>query len=132
MISLVLPYPPSKNRLTRRVRTRGGYREYPSEAKLAFLNAVALVCRAKRVKPQIGELTVSIRAFRGNDASGRLSHGDGHNIEEILFDALQGYAYLNDYWIGAHHFERFEDRANPRVEIEIWPREEVQVWEAKP
>lgn len=49
---------------------------------------------------------------------------DVHNYEELLFDALEGVCYTDDWFVCEHHCSRAVDRKNPRVIVEIEPVEE--------
>lgn len=124
-MKLTLPLPPSKNDLTRRMRMPGGgYREYPTDARLNFVATVKRLGLVLKAKPiESGPVEVDVKVYRGEKRgkSGKvqLQRGDLANYEEILFDALQGVAYRNDSQIRRKTAELFEDRANPRVEVTI-------------
>jgi len=115
-VQLTLPLPPSKNQLTRRMRVGGGYREYPSEEKTRFVKAVKLA--GIRFRPLEGPVRVELLFYRGLK-NGKLRRGDLPNYEEILFDALQGVAYLNDAQIKRIESELLDDRERPRVDVTV-------------
>lgn len=113
MIHLTLPYPPSKNRLHRRV---GNLTLLSREAR-EYQRDVALALRAQLVEPQrgplLGPVALTLRFYRprkSGDVDGRLPW---------LIDCLQGYAYTNDKQIVEIHAYRLEDRLNPRVEVSV-------------
>lgn len=47
---------------------------------------------------------------------------DNHNSFKILFDALNGITYVDDYYVLPTVKDCWLDRLNPRVEITITPR----------
>ncbi len=126
-LRFTLPLPPSKNRLTRRVRMPGGgFRTYPSPAKKRFVRLVKLL--GKGTKPIAdGKVRVELLVFRGLDKNGKLKRGDLANYEELTLDALQGVAYRNDSQIRRLVTELFDDREHPRVEVRVEPY--VQVYD---
>ena len=56
---------------------------------------------------------VTVRWYRARKS------GDLDNRLKVLFDALQGAAYVNDRLITEIHAYRFEDKENPRMEVEV-------------
>lgn len=109
-LRLVLPYPPSANAYWRIVPKRG---LVPSDEAKRYKLVVSLMlirCRAL-----MGELVVSGTVYRPQ------ASGDLGNRMKVLEDALQGLAYLDDGQIAEYRsLRRDVDRANPRVELEIW------------
>ena len=110
-MKIILPYPPSLNRLYRSVN--GGVKL--SEVGRQYKKDVAKACLAQRVKSTTEEVAVHIHAYRP------AKRGDLDNTLKALLDSIQGIAYENDSQIGEIHAKRFEDKKNPRVEITITP-----------
>lgn len=79
----------------------------------AFKKEVATICLLNRVKPLEGDIGVAIEVFRPQ------KRGDLDNYFKGLFDALNGIGWNDDSQIKRITAERFEDKSNPRVEIEI-------------
>jgi Holliday junction resolvase RusA-like endonuclease len=109
--ALTLPYPPSTNNLYatvrgRRVLTREG-RQYKERA--------AALAVAHGMKPVDGEVSVTLRLYRPRRA------GDIDNSLKSVFDSLKGVAWRDDSQVKRIEAERFEDKANPRVEIVVEP-----------
>lgn len=59
------------------------------------------------------EIAVSLKVFRPQRS------GDLDNKLKCLFDAMKGVTYADDKQIVELHAFRFEDKHNPRVEVEI-------------
>ena len=105
MMYLVLPYPPSANRYWRTFRGRAVVsaeaRAYKADVKLKgcipFVGPVALIARFYR--PQ-----------RSGDLDNRL---------KVLCDALNGHAWDDDSQVVEIHAYRHDDKARPRVEVEV-------------
>lgn len=122
MISFTLPMPPSANRYWR----RGGNSTYVSDEAQEYKDAVSRQVSAvgkreggKRVgplEPLAGEIAVTVRVYRARRS------GDLDNRLKVLLDSLQGVAYVSDSQIVEIHAERFEDKSDPRVEVEIVER----------
>jgi Holliday junction resolvase RusA-like endonuclease len=87
----------------------------PSKEAKDFKKAVVEICRRFEVKPFIGEVAVSLKVFRPRRV------GDIDNTFKATFDALKGFAYNDDGQIAELTASRFEDKNNPRVEIQIRP-----------
>lgn len=105
---LTLPFPPSLNHLYatvrgRRVLSKAG-RDYKSD-----------VAKLVRAAPMEGPLEVSVRVYRPRRA------GDLDNTLKCLLDSLKGIAWVDDSQVERIHAERFDDKANPRVELEVAP-----------
>lgn len=105
---LTLPYPPLANRYWRVWRGRAvkspAARDYQSSVRLA-----------NRRKPIEGPVSVSVSVYRP------WRRGDLDGALKVLLDALQGVAYADDSQVVRLHAERFEDKANPRVEVVVEP-----------
>lgn len=108
-IKLTLPMPPSANRYWR--KTFQG-RVYVSEEAKAYRQEVGLLT-LRSPKPLKGQISVTIRFYRARKS------GDLDNRLKILFDVLQGLVYEDDEQIIEIHAFRFDNRLNPRVEVEI-------------
>lgn len=107
-IKLKLPYPPSANRYW---RTNGSGRVYVSDEAEDYKSEVGLI--ARRTIPASGDVSISIRIFRPQRS------GDLDNRLKVLIDALKGIAYFDDKQITEIHAYRFDDKKDPRVEVEI-------------
>lgn len=105
---LTLPYPPSSNRYWR--KTNNG-RVYLSKEALDYRDEVRYA--TLKIKPMEGEIAVKLQFYRPRKS------GDLDNRIKILFDAMQEKAFNNDSQIVEIHAYRFDDRLNPRVEVEI-------------
>lgn len=108
-MTLDLPEPPSVNRMWR----RGGNRTYLSKAGREFKAAVAMICRAKKVRPLYGPVAVEITWRR------KRRDGDLDNRAKLALDALNGLAYEDDSQIVELHAYRRDDKANPGVTITV-------------
>jgi crossover junction endodeoxyribonuclease RusA len=111
MTSLTLPYPPSANTLYRTIVR--GKRAMPikSAEHRAYFAAVALLARG--VKPLQGRLEVTLRLYRPRRV------GDVDGPVKALLDSLNGLAWDDDSQIEVLHVFRHDDKANPRVEVEV-------------
>lgn len=113
MISLTLPYPPSKNRLHRRV---GNLTLLSREAR-EYQRGIAVALLAQLVElgrePLTGPVALTLRFYRPRKA------GDVDGRLPWLIDCLQGYAYRDDKQVVEIHAYRLEDKVNPRVEVVV-------------
>lgn len=107
-IKLTLPYPPSANRYWRKTKTG---RVYISDEALTYRDEVNY--RTLKVNALTGELKLTAKFYRPRKS------GDLDNRIKILFDALQGNCFNDDKQIAEIHAYRFDDKQNPRVEVEI-------------
>jgi crossover junction endodeoxyribonuclease RusA len=106
-VTVTLPYPPSANRYWRKFR---GNMVVSAEAK-AYREVVAT--RLYGVKPYTGDVSLTVGVYRpqkSGDLDGRLKQ---------LLDALQGYLYVDDKQIVRIVADRYDDKANPRVEVTV-------------
>jgi Holliday junction resolvase RusA-like endonuclease len=108
-ITLTLPYPPSLNRMYRSVAGR----VLISREGRAYKKLIGDLCLMKRVRPMDGDVSLTLTAYRPRRS------GDLDNTQKALLDALQGHVYHNDGQIVEIHARREDDKANPRVEVEI-------------
>lgn len=106
---LVLPYPPSANVYWRNV---GGRVVKSADARLYALKVAAL-CRAAKASPLAGPVMVSVNVFRP------IRRGDLDNRIKVTLDVLRGYAFADDEQVVEIHAYRHDDKANPRVEVEV-------------
>jgi len=107
--SLILPYPPTLNKL---YATFNGRRMLSKNGK-AFKANVLSLCMLKRIKPLEGNIAITFTAYRPRKI------GDLDNLNKIIFDSLKGSAFYDDKQIVEMHTYRRDDKDNPRVEIEI-------------
>lgn len=115
MITLTLPVPPSANDWHRSIVVRGQVRVILTAAARKYTASVVNLAFAQGVKTIKAptEIIVHINWYRARKA------GDIDKRGAIMLDALQGIAYDNDSQIALYTIERFEDKENPRMEIEI-------------
>lgn len=108
-LKLILPYPPSTNNL---YFNRWGKRVL-SNAGRKFKADIAVLAKQQGAKLLSGELSVTFRVFRPKRI------GDLDNRLKISQDALKGICFEDDKQIIEIHAYRFDDRENPRIEIEL-------------
>lgn len=109
-IELLLPYPPSANRYWR--TDRGGKPHLSDEAR-AF---------RKKVKQRYGgedPLTCAVGVTLLLHRPQR--SGDLDNFLKVTLDALKGIAFEDDSQVQEIVARRYEDKANPRVVVKVWP-----------
>lgn len=109
MIRLTLPYPPSVNRMWR--NARGIMITDPSV--LVYKKTVAYQVRAIGIPLLDGPLKLVLDFYRPRKV------GDLSNRIKVLEDSLIGLAYNDDSQVVEIHARRFDDKKNPRVEVEI-------------
>jgi crossover junction endodeoxyribonuclease RusA len=118
-VRLTLPLPPSSNRYWRTVAYISKKTGKPIASTYVSDEAVKYKAEVKNRlgnrNPFVSELAVRITVFRARRS------GDLDNKIKVLLDALQGIAYVDDNQITELHAYRFEDKGNPRVEVEITP-----------
>jgi crossover junction endodeoxyribonuclease RusA len=127
-IHLVLPYPVSGNIYWRHV----GNKVVRSAKASAYKSQVAWIAKAAGVKPLTGRLAVHIALYpqRPLDAAqreeklgkawaDRVRCLDLDNARKVLYDALNGIAYLDDKWIWKDSAERMEPDGEARVVVTI-------------
>jgi crossover junction endodeoxyribonuclease RusA len=111
-VKLTLPYPPSTNRYWR--VDRRGFAYLSTEArryKVLVQNRVALAGVTAFPKDRAISLHIDVyRPQRSGDLSNRL---------KIVEDVLQGLAYEDDRQVVDIRLRRFDDKSNPRVEVEV-------------
>jgi Holliday junction resolvase RusA-like endonuclease len=115
-LDFILPCPPSVNQWKNRVWLKGrGYTTILTRAARAYKTFVSKTLVA--TQPLLaGDLTVEVTWYRPR------KQGDIDNIAKILFDCLQGVAYLNDGQIRRQILERDDSQPRcPRVEVTVRP-----------
>ena len=117
-VTLVLPVPPSANRYWRTTvaQTRLGKRyikTYVTREAAEYRAAVRARALVAGLRPVDGPVAVTLCWYRA------AKRGDVDNRIKVTLDALQGAAYHSDAQVVELHAYRFEDRLNPRLEVEI-------------
>ena len=128
VVSFRVPYPPSANRLyAMRTMGRGQPTLYKTAEHRAYLGAVSNALRVAGLHnpmidrlPFAGPVSLTIRTFRP------MKRGDIDNPLKALFDSLIGRpeedhrgAWVDDSQVCELHVFRFDDKEDPRVELEI-------------
>lgn len=108
-IKLILPYPPSVNNLY----ANFGGRRITSAKGRRFKADIAVLARQQGARLLNGNLSVTFRIFRPKKI------GDLDNRLKISQDALKGICFEDDKQIIEIHAFRFDDKANPRIEIDL-------------
>lgn len=112
-MKFTLPFPPSVNNYLR--TTRQG-RVYLTEEAKAYKQGAMMRALTQGVRPFLeGDVSISLAFFRPRRT------GDIDNGLKVLFDALNRVAWKDDRQVGELYAIRFEDPANPRVEISVEP-----------
>lgn len=114
-MKLVLPLPPLGNRYKEFNRRAGVY--YRTKEADQYRLRTGKYAVARGLWPTSHPVAVSVRIFRKRKA------GDIDGWLKVLLDALEGVAYVNDKQIVELHAYRFDDKADPRVEVEITEQE---------
>lgn len=109
MTTFTLPYPPSANRYWR----HSNGRTYRSEHARSYITDVVFEAARQRVRCISGPVSVTLRFYRP------LRSGDLDNRIKVLLDALNKIAYDDDADIVELHAYRYDDKLNPRVEVEV-------------
>jgi crossover junction endodeoxyribonuclease RusA len=110
---LVLPYPPSANEYWRTALVKGRPQTYVSEMGKAYRKEVATLCAAAGVTCFTGGTSLRLAVFRPRRA------GDTSNRIKVLEDALRELAYADDAQNVEVWARRYEDPADPRVEVTV-------------
>jgi crossover junction endodeoxyribonuclease RusA len=108
-VKLTLPYPPSANRYW---RNYGGVTVLSAEAR-AYKGEAALLAKVAGTEEFTGPVVLIVDIYRPQRA------GDLDNRLKLLLDALEVVAYRDDAQVVEIHARRFDDKKNPRVEIEV-------------
>ena len=108
---ITLPFPVSANRYWRNFN---GRMVISPEAR-AYKEQAAWLARAAGTEPLSGSVAVTLRVYRP------AKRMDLDNAVKILLDSLIGVAYIDDSQIVRIVAERYDDKRNPRVEVEVTP-----------
>ena len=108
-MKVTLPYPPSANRYWRHV---GRNVVVSKEARLYRRRAASLALSAG-MRPVDGPAKVTLEVFRPRKS------GDLDNSIKVLMDALRGVAYRDDSQVVEIRAHRWDDKDNPRVEVQV-------------
>lgn len=106
-IRIILPYPPSVNAL---YATYKGRRILSKEGR-RFKKDVGLI--VGDTTPTANDVVLTVEIYRPRRTS------DLDNRLKGLIDSLTGLFYIDDKQIVEIHAYRFEDKDNPRAEVEI-------------
>lgn len=110
-VKVVLPYPPSLNRMYRTACQGGRSRIYKSAEGVAYQQSIKLY--VPNIEPLVGSVAVSIAVYRPQ------KRGDIDNVLKCLLDALNGILWLDDSQIVRLLIERYDDKANPRAVVVV-------------
>lgn len=111
-INLTLPVPPITNQRLQ----KSGNHFYRKKENTLYQKEVRLICLGKRIKPILGEVSMSIIWYR------KECRGDIDSRWKDLCDALEGVAYENDRFIKIFTVLRDDtQKTNPRIEVKITP-----------
>lgn len=106
---LILPYPPSANRIWQNAH---GHMIKSAEAKV-YGYLVSAAVQAAGIEPLRCPVSVSVDVYRPRKS------GDLDNRLKAALDSLNGLAWIDDAQIVEIHARRFDDKQNPRIEVEI-------------
>jgi crossover junction endodeoxyribonuclease RusA len=106
-IKITLPFPPSVNTL---YATYKGRRILSKEGR-QFKKTVELL--VGKTTPTTNEVAVTVEIYRPRRTS------DLDNRLKGLLDSMTGLFYVDDKQIVEIHAYRYEDKGNPRAEVEI-------------
>jgi Holliday junction resolvase RusA-like endonuclease len=117
-VILTLPFPPYTNNLYATITIKGGPKKgtqvrIPSKESKVFKEQVARICKQQGIRPLAGEVAVNLRIYRPRRV------GDIDGSFKATLDSLKTFAYADDAQVAELHAWRFNDKLNPRVEIEI-------------
>lgn len=107
--SIVLAYPVSANRYW---RNYNGVTVVSDEAQ-TYKAGVKWKAAYQRMTPFAGPVAVYLHVYRPQ------KRGDLDNTQKVLLDSLCGIAYGDDDQVVEIHAWRHDDKANPRVEVEV-------------
>lgn len=107
---LTLPVPPSANNYWRSCRGR----VFKSKEAIQYKETAQYLAKKQGfTEPLTGALSVSMRFYRERKS------GDLDNRFKCLFDSLNGILWKDDSQIVEIHAYRFDDKNNPRIELNI-------------
>lgn len=110
-MTITLPVPPSANRYWRNFN---GRMVTSTEAR-TYKESAAWLARAAGAELIAGDVSVTMRVYRP------AKRGDIDNYLKVLCDSMQGVFYADDSQIVRIVAERYDDKKNPRVEVEVTP-----------
>ncbi|MBC8140818.1 MAG: RusA family crossover junction endodeoxyribonuclease [Armatimonadetes bacterium] len=114
MIKLTLPYPPTANHLKTALVIRGRARMVKSATARNYAAEVAAIVQAANIQPITdGDIELLIVVYRPRKV------GDLDNCIKIIQDSMKGGVFADDKQITAIHAYRRDDKANPRVEVQL-------------
>jgi crossover junction endodeoxyribonuclease RusA len=116
VINLTLPYPPLTNNLYLTLMLKGRPTRVSSGKAKKYKTAVKKICERDRIEPFVGDVAMEIMVYRPR----RAGDLDGHF--KAVIDSLKGFAFNDDKQVSWLFAERFEDKDEPRVEVQIWAR----------
>jgi crossover junction endodeoxyribonuclease RusA len=108
---LTLPYPPSANVYWRVARGK----VIKSNEARTYQEAAGWLAKSQGAELLEGPVCVRLNVYRPQRS------GDLDNRIKPLLDSLQGILYTNDDQVEEIHAYRYDDKQNPRVEIEVVP-----------
>lgn len=106
-ISLTLPYPPSANRYWRNMRGR----MVKSEEARAYQQQAGWIAKSSGFDCTDRDVAITLRIYRPR------KRGDLDNAIKVILDSLNGIIYSDDDQVTVIHAERYDDKANPRVDL---------------
>lgn len=109
IMKLTLPVPPSANRYWRLAKGR----MIVSEEARKYKEDAAWLAKSAGAEMITGNVAVTLRVYRA------VKRGDTDNFLKVTLDSLQGVLYRNDNQIVRIVAERYDDKRNPRVEVEV-------------
>lgn len=97
--------PPSTNHSHGRNKWGGMYLKKPA---IDFMTLVATTCRKIGIKKHTGLVSVEIIGCAGRFKNGNPVRMDMQNVEKLLFDSFQGFAYDDDKQVWQHTTTRVD------------------------
>jgi Holliday junction resolvase RusA-like endonuclease len=108
--SFVVPFPPSLNQA---YPTNRQGRRFLSTRGQEFKKAATEAITKQRVGYFTGNLIVTLKLYRPRKI------GDIDNFSKLIFDVCKGLVFDDDKQIVELRIKRYDDKNNPRVEVEI-------------
>lgn len=110
MRTLILPIPPNLNSL---YPTGHHGKRHLSDAGRRYHETAALIALSAGVRRLDGDVAANLSIYRPRKI------GDLDGFFKVVFDAMTGIAYRDDRQISEIHAYRFDDKDNPRAELQI-------------